>query len=161
MTDASEWPLPSESRRVRALLYLAEGMITGGALPVVLAIVAGVVVAVYRTVVVNPTVTAAGAVGFPLALHLLLRSTALATAVRHSRREDKPEVRDWTETRQWRWVAVVALVVAALLVAVPTALGWAWHVSYWGVPRVLCLATVGAGFLLRLYVLHRVEVDVL
>lgn len=44
MTAESSWPLPSQSPTIRRLLHLADGMIVGGGLTVLLLAVAGLLV---------------------------------------------------------------------------------------------------------------------
>lgn len=73
MTDHAEWPLPSESQRVRRLLYLSEGLILGaGGLLLLLGFVGTYLVDV-RTGSFEPHITPFGAFTLLFFLFLALR----------------------------------------------------------------------------------------
>lgn len=160
MTDGSAWPLPSQNSRVRMLLYLAEGMIIGtGVTYVLLAFFGGFLIDI-ETGSFNPTIPVSGA--FILLLTLwFLRRGMFAILGRRNSRDDPPEYQDWAGTRQWLWVAAVALSVGGMLLGVSVFLwGW-WAVVFLEYADLLLLGTIFVGFLLYLSVLQRIGVKII
>lgn len=157
MGSDADWPLPSESRRVRTCLYLAEGTIVGAGGPLLAVRFAGSYLVDVETGSFDPEVTAFGA--FVLVALLLLGLRALAITRVAPRREENPaEYRDWSETRRWRWVGAVSLLVGALLFGVAM-LRWTWwQIVFMQGFDLLLLGTVLFGALLYVYVLHRLGV---
>ena len=66
---------------------------------------------------------------------------------------------EWKETRRWRWVAVIAIPVAAILVGV-TIVRWGWEFG-WLLPEsnLLTFGTLGFGFVLRILLQHTTTRD--
>lgn len=159
--DGSEWPLPSQSRRVRLFFYLHEGLIIGAGLALLLLDFAGAFLIDVETGSFNPALSAFGVFVLLLLLFFLLRFIAFIKASGGFSRDDPPEYQDWKETRQWRWVAVVAISTGGLLFGVSMFLwGW-WSVVFLQDADLLMLGTILVGIVLRLYVLQRIGVKVI
>ena len=142
-----------DSRLVRSLIYLADGLIVGAVLYF------GVSIGFFAF---------SGFDGFEIwmLVALLFISTligpllgwGLLVSERSRADSSKPAfakfVTGWKEARRWRWVAVVAIPVAAILVGV-TILRWGWEFG-WLLPEsnLLTFGTLGVGFVLRI-LLHR------
>lgn len=141
MQDAS-WPRPSESRRVRRYLYLGEGLIVGGLLAAIgiLPLFRGLRFLDSGSLPLS-VATAAILVGFALAVAWKLPAFALAVA-QGGTRHRSPAEQDWRDTRRWRWVIGLALVVVVAVIGVSAGL-WGWEqtatsfVSRW--PAVMAL----------------------
>lgn len=145
VADGSDWPLPSQSHRVRLLLYLAEGLILGAGLTFVLLIFAGATLVAIESGVFNRDILAIEILALLFFLIVLLRGIAFGSVAWHTPLEHPPEYQDWTETRQWRWVIAVTLPI------VGTFLGAVFLWEQW-----VLYGTLLAGFILYLYVLHRI-----
>lgn len=158
-TGDSDWPLPSQSHRVRMFLYLAEGLIIGAGTTYILLALFGDFLIDIETGLFSPTLPVSGA--FILLLTLLfLRRGVFAILGRRNSRDDPPEYQDWAETRQWLWVAAVALSVGGMLLGVSVFLwGW-WAVVFLEYADLLLLGTIFVGFLLYLSVLQRIGVKI-
>lgn len=160
MADSSDWPLPSESRRVRAFLYLAEGTAVGAGLVLFLISIFDVVLADIGTGPFDPAVSVAGGFFVLLCLFLLLRGIVLAKLGHRYYRANPPEYQDWTETRRWVLVAAVALPVGGALLGVATVL-WRWRsIVFVQAADFLLLGTILVAFCLHLYVFQRIGVKV-
>lgn len=149
------WPDPSESRRVRRRLYLVEGTVLGGfGALFVLGPVAGVLAALARGTFRVPGDLVALV---PLLAVVFARRLVVVGESRETNWEPRSTKRDWRETREWQWVAVVAAgvwvvsaLVALLVWGPPTALSG--PVSLLGFPGA-GLGVVGvAGYV---YTWHR------
>lgn len=154
MAGDAVWARPSESRRVRTLLYLSEGAILGAGGLLLAVRFAGSYLVDVETGSFDPEVTAFGA--FVLVALLLFGLRALAiTRVAPPKRDGPPEYQDWNETREWRWVVAVALLVGGSL-SVVAVLRWTWwQIVFLQGFDLLLLGTIMVGALLHLYVLHR------
>lgn len=161
MTDGADWPLPSQSFRVRVLLYLSEGLIIGGGVTLFLFGVVGAFFVDIETGSFNPKISTVEAVFLLLLLFFLFRAIGFVKASRRSSREDPPEQQDWKETRRWIWVIAMALPVGAILLGVSVFLwGW-WSVFFLQDAALLMLGTVMVGLLLNLYVYQRIGMKIL
>lgn len=144
---------PADSRLVRSLFYLADGLIAGAVLSF------GVSIGFFAF---------SGFDGFEIwmLVALLLISTligpllgwALLVSERSGANSSEPTFTRiftaWKEARRWRWVAVVAVPVAAVHVGV-TILRWGWEFG-WLLPgsNLLVFGTLGVGFVLRILLRH-------
>lgn len=158
MRGTTEWPLPSESRHVRAFFYLADGLAAAGGVIILLGLSASSLFLLHRAV---SDVTATGGVAlvvFAFGYVIVHRIAAFREASR-TRSADPPEAKDWGRTRDRTTVGAVALLVALV--------GVALMVGLWTSLRALVLAVlvpfalVQVGLLLRLYGFHRLGVRVL
>lgn len=154
MTDHAEWPLPSESHRVRRLLYLSEGLILGaGGLLLLLGLVGTYLVDV-RTGSFEPHITPFAAFTLLFFLFLALRWKAIHDVSPPSSEKPAP-LQDWSEMREWKWVFTVALLISGVLVgSAPLLWSW-WEIVFLPSFDLLLLGTVLAGILLYVYVLHK------
>jgi hypothetical protein len=156
MTDQAAWSLPSESLRVRQLLYLAEGLILGaGGLLLALGFVGTYLVDV-RTGSFDPHVTPFGAFTLLFFLFLALRWKSIR-AVSPPSPENPAPVKDWRETREWKWVVTVTLPVSGVLVGGAKLLWSWWEIVFLLNFDLFLLGTVLVGMLLYVYVLHKME----
>lgn len=138
---------PADSKLVRSLFYLADGMMAGAVLYF------GVSNVFFLFSVLEP---------WMLAILLILLAVGtlhgwawLSRARSQASRSETAQSQisnEWKETRRWRWVAVVAVPVAAILVSV-TVLRWGWEFG-WFLPEsnLLMSGTLGFGLVLRLLV---------
>lgn len=161
MTDDSDWPLPSQPRRVRLLLYFAEGLIIGAGFILLLLAFFGAFVIDIETGSFNPEISGVEVVFLLIILVILLRAIAFfKSGSRHSR-EDSPEYRDWKESRRWMWVVAAALPLGGILLGTSLFLwGW-WSVVFLQDANLLMLGTVLVGFILYMYVLQRIGVKII
>lgn len=161
VTDDSDWPLPSQSHRVRMLLYLAEGMITGAGLTLFLLDFFGAFLIDIETGLFNPDLSAFNMFLLLIVLFLGSRVIAFIKAGNGFSRDNPSEYQDWAETRQWLWVAAVALSVGGTLLGVSVFLwGW-WAVVFLEYAALLMLGMIFAGFVLYLSVLQRIGVKII
>lgn len=154
MTDHPEWPVPSESRRVRRLLYLSEGLILGAGGPLLLLGLVGTYLVDVRTGSFEPHITPFGTFTLLFFLFLALRWKAIRQVSPPSPEKPVP-LQDWNETREWKWVVTVALPVSGVLVGGARLLWSWWEIVFLRSFDVLLLGTVLGGILLYVYVLHR------
>lgn len=158
MRGTSEWPLPSESRRVRAFFYLADGLAAAGGVIILLGLSASLLFLLHRAV---SDATATGGVALVLFAsgYVLVHRIAAFREASRARSEDPPEAADWERTRDGTTVGAVALLVALVSVGL--------MVGLWTTLRALVVAVlvpfalVQVGLLLRLYGFHRLGVRVL
>lgn len=154
MTDQAAWPLPSESHRVRQLLYLSEGLILGaGGLLLVLGFVGTYLVDV-RTGSFEPHITPFGVFTLLFFLFLTLRWKAIRDVSPPSPEKPAP-LQDWSETREWKWVFTVGLPVSGVLVGAARLLWSWWEIVFLQSFDLLLLGTVLVGILLYVFVLHK------
>lgn len=159
-TEGSDWPLPSQSPRVRRLLYLAEGMIIGAATTLFLLEFAGAFLIDIETGSFDSTISVLDVVFLLLFVFFLLRGIAFIVVGRRFSRDNPPEYQDWKETRRWMWVAAVALPIGGILLGVSVLLwGW-WAVVFFHADQLMG-GTILVGFILYLYVLHRLGVKII
>ena len=146
---------PADSRLVRSLFYLADGLIVGAVLYF------GVSVGLFALPGLD------GFENWMLVALLFILSTigpllGWAWLVSERSRTDNSEPAsaqistEWKETRRWGWIAVMAIPVAAILVGV-TIFRWGWEFG-WLLPEsnLLTFATLGFGFGLRILLRHTV-----
>lgn len=152
------WPTPSESARVRGLLTLAEGLITGAGVTFALLFVSA-----FSFLVAQPSVmTVGGGVLLVVFLALTVRNLWLFGVGRHSAQSGSGIIASdfevaWRESRSPMAVLLVAILVG---VAFGTGAGlwWGWTPFGWLVLGSPVLAGgLCFGFLLRLYVTYRVR----
>ena len=157
MTDHPDWPVPSESHRVRRLLYLSEGLVLGaGGLLLLLGFVGTYLVDV-RTGSFEPHITPFGVFTLLFFLFLALRWKAIREVSPPSPEKPAP-LQDWSETREWKWVVTVALPVSGVLVGGARLLWSWWEIVFLRSFDLLLLGTVLGGILLYVYVLHRMGI---
>lgn len=129
MGSKIDWSLPSESRWVQNLLYLAEGAAIGAGFSIVLVYLFGLGFFIYA--IGYEFVACIGSiVVLGVLLVLLVRWTAFIDWITH----DAPVsegMRDWQETHEWRWVALVGALISVANIAFSLAL---WKV---GTPSLL------------------------
>ncbi|WP_224269760.1 hypothetical protein [Haloprofundus salinisoli] len=146
---------------MRTLLYLAEGMIIGPGITVLLLSTLGAFFIDVKTGSFNPTLSAFGAFTLLIVLFFLLRGAVFYSRGRRYSRDDPPEYQDWKETRRWIWVGAVAIAISGLLFGASMFLwGW-WAVVFLQEARIFMLTTIMGGFLLHLYVLNHIGVEIL
>lgn len=115
MGSESAWALPSESAHVRLLLSMAEGLMFG----------AGVLgfqafeLAVIALVIDSPTITVGVAIFGIIAILIAARSLWFTRVINRSAPNRGPRMyqdsayRDWWETRSWRSVGTIAIIIGA------------------------------------------------
>lgn len=153
MGGDSAWSLPSDSRHVRAHLYFAEGLILGAGSLLLIVGLAGAYLVDVRTGSFHPHITPFGAFTLLFILFLALRTKAIRTVSPPS--EKAPELQDWWETREWKWVIAVAIPVCAVLVGIARFLWSWWELVFLPSFDLLLLGTILAGVLLYTYILHK------
>lgn len=154
MSGEQLWALPSDSRRVRTLLYISEGVIFGAGSLLTALRFAGAYLVDLRTGSFDPHITPFGVFTllpwFLLALHLTVRWRG------DSPSQDKSiERQDWSETRQWRWVVIIGLSASVLLVGVALANWSLWEIVFLRSFDLLLFGSALVGVLLYVYVLHK------
>ena len=160
-TESSDWPLPSQSSHVQLLLYLAEGLILGAGIPLLLVGFLGAFLIDIDTGSLNSDFTAFDAFILLLMLFFLLRAIAFVDIGRRFSRDGPPEYQDWKETRRWIWVAAIALLIGGILLGGSILLwGW-WAVVFLRYADLLMLGAIMLGFILHLYVFHRLGVEII
>lgn len=124
--DGSDWPLPSQDTRVRRLFYLAEGMSIGAGVSAILLYIS---MAVFPFLIAGSytEVTIGGVFLFIIALILIARNDLIAFSLISAPESDDPppEYQDWQETRQWKWIAVVAIIISLILFTASVFI-WGW-----------------------------------
>lgn len=140
---------PADSRLVRILFYLADGVMAGAVLYVGISTVFFLFSGLELWMITILLVF--------VAIGTLHGWAWLSSARSRARRSDSAHSRisnEWKETRRWSLVAVVALPVAVILVGV-TVLRWGWRFG-WFLPEtdLLVVGTLGFGLVLRLLVRH-------
>lgn len=138
---------PADSRFIRILFYLGDGLMLGAVLYF------GISQVFFLFSGLKPWMIAILLIF--LVIGILNGWTRLMSARSHSSRSETAQSRlseEWKETRHWIWVVVVALPVAAVLVSV-TVLRWGWEFG-WFLPQsnLLMVGTLGFGLVLRLLV---------
>lgn len=160
-TERSDWPLPSQSPRVRVLLYLVEGMILGATTTYLLLLFFGAFLIDIETGSFNPTISGVSLFFLFVFVFFLLRGIAFIDVGRRYARDDPPEYEDWKTTRRWPVVLVVGLLVGGGLLWSSVQLwGW-WEVVYLQHGKLLLLGSIFVGVALYLYILHRLGVKIL
>lgn len=153
MGDGPTWPLPSDSPRVRAHLYLAEGLILSAGSLLIGSGLAGAYLVDVGTGSFDPNITPFGAFTLLFVVFLALRWRAIKAVSPPP--EKALELQDWWATREWRWVLVTAIPVGGVLVGVAR-LRWSWwELVFLQSFDLLLLGTILAGVLLYTYVLHQ------
>lgn len=157
--EDSNWPLPSQSRRVRQLLYLAEGIMLGF-------VIAKFSLVLFDLVLQNRDIDSAvfgleaWEIGlFAVFLVLMIRAVVFVKVGLADDRDQPPQFRDWNQTRQWKWVGVAGLLSAGVLLGVSAWVwGWEdvvfWHGSY------LVTGSVGVALIFYGYVFHKLGVEI-
>jgi len=152
------WPLPSQSYRVRALLYLAEGLCFGGFGSFFLVGVTGVLTDIETGSLRSGLPLAGGAVILVMLYVVAERFVVIGRSQRTSE-DSSLEWEDWSNTRRWRWVFAVAIVVSGTSVTVSVSLwGW-WAVVFLRDASLLTTGTGVVGLLSEWYVLFRTGMD--
>ena len=155
MGSDATWPLPSESRRVRTLLYFSEGVILGAGVLLFTLRFAGAFLIDVETGSFNPALTVFGAFTLLLVLFFLLRAMAVIKVSPPSP-ESQPEYQNWSETRKWRWVFALALPVSGVLFGVAMYRWSWWEIVFLQSFDLLLLEAIIASLLLYAYVLHKI-----
>jgi multisubunit Na+/H+ antiporter MnhB subunit len=157
----SHWPLPSESRRVRTLLYLTEGVAVGSvAVAFLLAFTDGTLVT--DTGALRSSRAIVRALLYGVVALLVLGVSGVVDLWRGDSADQgdedlSPAFRDWRRVRRRSGVAVVALVTGGLLLAV-SLLQWGWPaiVLEWSA-LLSAVGTFVVALLLYIYVLYRID----
>lgn len=142
---------PADSRLERRLFYLADGLIVGAVLyygvSLVLFAVSGLDLRMLAIFFILFTVGSLP--GWAWLWSAWSRANSSENASSQSSTE-------WTEIRRWRWVAVLAVPVATLLVSV-TVFRWGWEFG-WFLPEsnLLMAGTLGVGLILRILLRYTV-----
>lgn len=147
------WPLPSDSRRVRVHLYLAEGLIVAAGSLLIAVGLAGAYLVDVRPGSFDPHITPFGAFTLLFMGFLILKWRVIKTVSPPP--EKAPKLQDWWETREWRWVLAVAIPVCGVLVAVARSLWSWWELVFLNGFDLLLLGMILTGVLLYTYVLHK------
>lgn len=160
MADDSEWPLPSDSRRVRAFFYLADGLAAGGGVLILMGLVGTLAFLLYRTLS-DPTATGGVALLVSAFGYILVKRAAAFGVARRTDPDDPSEATDWGRTRDRTVLAGSALFVAAVGVALMVGLWILVRELLLPVALLLPFGTFMAGLTLRLYGFHRLGLRVL
>lgn len=155
MESEEGWMLPSESRRVRTLLYFLEGLLFGAGGLLLMSLMSVYLVNI-ETGSFNLQLTPFGAFMLLSLLYLAGRGLAFIQVSSPSQ-EKSSELQDWSDTRKWRWVFVVALLVSGVLFGVAVALWSWWHIVFTQRFDLLLLTMMLAGILLYVYILYMIE----
>ena len=151
-------PLPSQSYRVRVLLYLAEGLCFGGFGSFFLIGITGALSDI-ETGSLRSGVPLAGGAVILVMLYVAAERFAVITKSQRTSGDGPPEWEDWSDKRRWRWVFTVAIVVSGTSVVVSVSLwGW-WAVMFLRDASLLMMGTGTVGLLLEWYVLFRTGMD--
>lgn len=161
MVTSKEWPRPSESRRVRRLFYLADGLLFGGFFALLVGIVSVAVLVFIEPDSNGVKFSFVGVVGLIVFLFFIFRGLGFRILARRMSREQPPERQDWADTRQRHRIAVVTLIVGGLLLAgLVTLSGWR-HIITFRASVLLITGVIFIGLLLRLYLFHRLGLRVI
>lgn len=120
--------LPSESPRRRRLLYLAEGLAIGGGVAYVLVETIGTILWLTESRLAIPILL------FGLVFVLLgLRNVGFLQVFQKEvgQQPKQPVKVDWSETRRWKWVGIISVVVGLALFSI--------SVTIWGLEQVIYL----------------------
>lgn len=162
MADGSHWPLPSQNTRVRRLLYLTEGMSIGTGILAILLIIFRITLLLSHGLIKGFGSFDEVVGAFSIMAIVLLIWLGQVKLTLNSRQSNyhPPEYQDWQETRQWRWVAVVAFIISGVFFGVSVfTWGWVFGAFFYG-PLVLIGATlIGLGF--YSFVLYKTGFNVL
>lgn len=136
--------LPSESPRRRRLLYMSEGLTLGAAAAYILAYLVGTLLWFTES-----TFTLAIVVVGLIFLLVVLRNIGISWRVINEGQQTRSPVQeDWAETRQWGWVASIAVLVGGVVLALSVSV-WGWkEVIYLNAAVWVCVPAVliGLGF---------------
>lgn len=159
-TIDSDWPLPSQSRQVRRLLYLAEGTSIGAGLSVVLLFITRLLFILYAAGF-RFVATAGGGLLLFVLLVLLVRSTAFVKWARDpSAAPEYPlAYEDWQETRQWNLVAIVAFTSSGLWLGI-SVVTWGYKGTFFSWGLVLVSGIVVTGLVIYSYILYKIGFNV-
>ena len=155
MTGNSDWPLPSQSFRVRMFLYLAEGMIVAaGAIILLFYFIYPSLIALLAVADGNLIVII---VSIPIIIFLFGRFL-LPVAVTEWGINWPLEYQDWGESRRWKRVAVIALAIGAIHLGVLVSLWRRWSILSFEETFFLSVVLILVGFVLHQYVFYRIGV---
>lgn len=118
--------LPNESPRRRRLLYLAEGLAIGGGVAYVLVETVGTILWFTESRLAIPILL------FGLVFVLLgLRNAGFLQLFQTEagQQPKQPVKADWWETRRWKWVGLISVVVGLALFTI--------SVTIWGLEQVI------------------------
>ena len=146
---------PAESRRVRAVFYLADGTMAG-------ALLFGVVSVIFTIVssLLSKSFTGGERLvfSFIIAVGLLIGTRNFWASLSLARSQSTPPVyHEWKAVRRWSGIAVVAVLIAAILSGF-TVHYWGWG-THWLLSDLLLLmnGTLSAGLVLRMITRHTVS----
>lgn len=156
--------LPSQSLRIRLLLYLSEGTSLGAVVPLIVVFFADMFLVDTATRSVNSAQSVVATLVLLGVFIAFLRGlgidvVGLLTRLDDSDEEgdDSPAFRDWLQTRQWVWVGVLAFASGGVLLGV-AAVRWGWP---WGVfvqeARLLLFGVFLVGFVGRAVIFYRID----
>ena len=159
MGSTPEWPLPSDSRRVRAFLYLADGFMISGGLIILFGLIGFFLFLLYRSYLDGVASAGAVLIVFLFGYIMVHRVAAFREASRTSP-DDPPEANDWAENRDWMTMVVVVFLIVGcglglLLILWAFFTGWALLFSF-----LLPFLLFQLGIVFRLYGFHRLGLQV-
>lgn len=154
-TEASgDWPVPSESVRVKWLLTVAEATGIAG---VVLLFLVHVLLIITLTTGLDDAVTAGTAFLLFVGVLLLIRGIAIVRIGQRANVEHPPAIQDWWRTRSWGVIlAITTLITGGFFATV--VLVWGWEPIYWYVNgRIPLVAIMMFGLSLWIYTFYRMQ----
>lgn len=142
-----------DSRRIRGLLYAAEGMMLAGILYLCVFIVA-TLVSVFLSDSFTETQIVIIGLFFSIGVLLALRDFWAVTQF-----EPQSFYAEWMEVRRWYWLVAIAIPLAVLLIGLSMSLlGLRWmfqsHLNY-----LIGSAFIGTGLMLRIFVRYKADSD--
>lgn len=160
MRSTPEWPLPSDSRRVRAFFYLADGLVISGGLTILFGLIGLSLFLLYRSSL-DGIASAGGVLIVFLFGYMMAHRMAAFGEMSQNSPDDPPEATDWAETRDWTTMGVVVLLIVGCGLGLVLVL-WA-VVRRWALLLSFFLPLVGSllGLVFRLYGFHRLGMRVL
>ena len=155
MGSKAGWSLPDDSRRVRTLLYLSEGLILGAGGLLSAVRFSGAYLVDVQTGSFDPHISLFGVFILLFLLFLALRGKAILD-VNPTSPERPAELQTWWETREWKWVVIIALPVSGLLLGGALIFWSWWEIVFRHSFDLLLLGVILAGILLYVFVLHKI-----
>lgn len=145
-TDGALRGGPLDSRRIRGLLYAAEGMMLAGILYLCVFIVA-TLISVFLSDTLTETQIVVIGLFFSIGVLLALRDFWAITQF-----EPQSFYAEWMEIRRWYWLVAIAIPLALLLIGLASSLlGLRWmfqsHLNY-----IIGSGLLATGLMLRIFV---------
>lgn len=158
MSSSSKWPLPSNSRRVRAFFYFADGLAVSSGLLILLGLFSLFLFLLYSTLLDGVGTGGIGLFIF-VTVYFLIRRTPAFREASQVTPDDPPEAKAWKQLCDWMTMGAVVLLIAGGSFSL---MGILWS-FYWTRTFALLLPFVFfiLGIVLRLYGFHRLGMRVL